>query len=95
MSVSRTLVRLVHQKEWWAVRSIWRNVVKAVGKRKSKRKGVADIAEPRPAADFTRLPEHIRLEDTFTSQDPDAAPDPTMGRDPDRDFLLRNAGVGL
>jgi hypothetical protein len=69
------------------------NVVKAVGKR--KRKSVADIVEPRPATDFTTLPERIRLEDTFTSQDPDAAPDPTMGRDPDQDFLLRNAGLGF
>jgi hypothetical protein len=68
------------------------NVVEAVGKRKSKRKSVADGVKPRPSTDFKRLPERIRLEDTFTSQDPDAAPDPTMGRDPDQDFLLRNAG---
>ena len=95
MLVSRTLVGLVHQNEWWTVRWIWRNVVKAVGKSKKKRNTVADSVAPRPATDFTRLPEHIRLEDTFTSQDPDAAPDPTMGRDPDRDFLLRNAGAGI
>jgi len=69
-------------------------VVKAVGKRKSKRNSVADSVESRPPTDFKRLPERIRLEDTFTSQDPDAAPDPTMGRDPERDFLLRNAGLG-
>ena len=71
------------------------NVVKAVGKRKRKSKSVADIVEPRPATDFTTLPERIRLEDTFTSQASDAAPDPTMGRDPDQDFLLRNAGLGF
>lgn len=64
--------------------------MKAVGKRKSKR--VVDIVEPCPATDFKKLPERIRLEDTFASQDPDPAPDPTMGRDGDRDFMLRNAG---
>ena len=45
-------------------------------------------------ARFRTLPRHIPLKDTFASQAPDAAPDPTMGRDPDRDFMLRNAGMG-
>jgi hypothetical protein len=67
-------------------------VVKAVGKSKRKNKSLAEVAQPRPSTDFTKLPERIRLEDTYASQDPDAAPDPTMGRDGDRDFMLRNAG---
>lgn len=58
----------------------------------SDTESVADVEEPEPSARFKKLPEHIRLEDTIASQDPDAAPDPTMGRDPDRDFMLRNAG---
>ena len=45
-------------------------------------------------ARFRTLPRHIPLKDTIASQDPDPAPDPTMGRDPDRDFMLRNAGMG-
>lgn len=53
---------------------------------------MAESVAPRPSTDFKKLPEHIRLEDTFASQDPDPAPDPTMGRDGDRDFMLRNAG---
>lgn len=53
---------------------------------------VADVEEPEPSARFKKLPEHIRLEDTIATQDSDAPPDPTMGRDPDRDFMLRNAG---
>ncbi len=53
---------------------------------------VADPEEPARSARFRKLPARIRPEDTFASQDPDAAPDPTMGRDPDRDFMLRNAG---
>ena len=67
-------------------------MVKAVGKSKRKSRGVAESVAPRPSTDFKKLPEHIRLEDTFASQDPDPAPDPTMGRDGDRDFMLRNAG---
>jgi len=46
-----------------------------------------------PSAErFKTLPAHIRLEDTITSQDVDPTPDPTMGRDTELEFLLRNAG---
>ncbi len=40
---------------------------------------------------FATLPEPVRLEDTVASQDADPAPDPEMGRDTNRDFLLRYA----
>jgi hypothetical protein len=43
----------------------------------------------RPRTEFRRLPEPVRLEDTVTSHDADAPPDPEAGRDTDRDFLLR------
>lgn len=51
----------------------------------------AEFEEPLPSARFKILPEHIQLKDTISSKEPDAAPDPTMGRDPDLDFVLRNA----
>ena len=35
----------------------------------------------------------VRPEDMVTTQDVDAARDPEGGRDTDRDFMLRNAGV--
>jgi len=41
---------------------------------------------------FRTLPEHIPLEDTISTQEVDPAPDPTMGRDTELEFLLRNAG---
>jgi hypothetical protein len=43
---------------------------------------------------FRTLPERIRLEDTITSQEAETPPDPTMGRDIERDFMLRYAGGG-
>jgi hypothetical protein len=46
----------------------------------------------RPAVDYTVLPERIALEDTISTQASTDAPDPTMGRDPDTEFMLRNAG---
>jgi hypothetical protein len=52
---------------------------------------VADAEQTRRTR-FGRLPEHVALEDTIATQDPDPAPDPSMGRDPERDFILRNAG---
>ena len=42
--------------------------------------------------DYSTLPEPVRLEDTITTQDTRETPDPTMGRDADTDWLLRNAG---
>lgn len=44
------------------------------------------------AVDFTTLPEPVRLEDTVTTQDSREAPSPTMGRDADTEWLLRNSG---
>lgn len=41
---------------------------------------------------FSVLPEHIDLGDTIATQDADAPPDPTMGRDADLEWLLRSAG---
>ena len=41
---------------------------------------------------FRKLPERIRPEDMIATQDTEPPPDPTMGRDPERDFMLRNAG---
>ena len=42
---------------------------------------------------YRRLPEPIRLEDTITTKDADPLPDPDAGRNPDRDFMLRYAGL--
>ena len=52
----------------------------------------AGMKEPPSSARFRTLPEHIRLEDTISTQEVDPAPDPTMGRDTELEFLLRNAG---
>jgi len=41
---------------------------------------------------FTKLPERIRPEDMIATQETEPPPDPTMGRDSERDFMLRNAG---
>ena len=41
---------------------------------------------------FRKLPERIRPEDMIATQETEPPPDPTMGRDPERDFMLRNAG---
>lgn len=54
--------------------------------------GVPDADGLRRAARFGSLPEHVRLADTSATQEPDAPPDPTMSRDADTDWLLRNAG---
>ena len=53
---------------------------------------VPDADALRRAARFRSLPEHVRLEDTMAAQETDAPPDPTMSRDADTDWLLRNAG---
>ncbi|WP_258725295.1 heme biosynthesis protein HemY [Cellulomonas sp. NS3] len=42
--------------------------------------------------DYTQLPERVALEDTITTQESRVGPDPTMGRDTETEFLLRNAG---
>ena len=41
---------------------------------------------------FRTLPRRIPLDETVAGVEVEAAPDPTMGRDPERDFMLRNAG---
>ncbi len=45
-----------------------------------------------PSSRYRRLPARIRPEDMIATQETEPPPDPTMGRDPDRDFMLRNAG---
>ncbi|MBB2925507.1 heme biosynthesis protein HemY [Cellulomonas cellasea] len=44
------------------------------------------------AVDYRALPERVTLEDTITTKETRDAPDPTMGRDPETEFMLRNAG---
>ncbi len=51
-----------------------------------------DADEGKPADPYRRLPEQIRVEDMATTQAVGPVPDPTMGRDAERDFMLRNAG---
>ncbi len=50
--------------------------------------------EPRPGRDkdYRTLPERTRLTETMPAKKPHDAPDPTLGRDPDLDFLLRYGG---
>jgi hypothetical protein len=43
--------------------------------------------------DFRKLPEPIPFEDMGTTQETRDAPDPTLGRDADNEWLLRN-GAG-
>jgi hypothetical protein len=45
-----------------------------------------------PTDKYRRLPDRIPLEDTVEVQDVDSPTDPTMGRDTQRDFIVRNAG---
>jgi hypothetical protein len=51
-----------------------------------------DQDEPASSARFKRLPERIPVEDTIATQETEPPSDPTMGRDTERDFMLRNAG---
>ena len=44
------------------------------------------------SARYRKLPERIRPEDMIATQETEPPSDPTMGRDPERDFMLRNAG---
>jgi len=46
----------------------------------------------RPPEDFTTLPDPIRPEEMVAMTDTTLAPDPTMGRDTETEFMLRNAG---
>ncbi|MHB8185412.1 MAG: hypothetical protein ACYDDU_04865 [Dermatophilaceae bacterium] len=52
----------------------------------------ADQDKPAASARFRKLPERIRPEDMIAAQETEPPPDPTMGRDSERDFMLRNAG---
>jgi hypothetical protein len=45
-----------------------------------------------PSHRFHKLPDSIRLEDTIATHPASLPPDPSMGRDTERDFMLRNAG---
>jgi hypothetical protein len=54
--------------------------------------GTEDRIEAAASARFRKLPERIRPEDMIATQETEPPPDPTMGRDPERDFMLRNAG---
>lgn len=47
--------------------------------------------DPQPNR-WRHLPEPVRLEDTIAVKDAEPVPDPTRGRDPERDFMLRYAG---
>jgi len=58
----------------------------------AERKKPATANETPSSGRFRTLPEHVRLEDTISTQEVDPGPDPTMGRDTELEFLLRNAG---
>ena len=46
-----------------------------------------------PAGDrYRKLPEPIDLEHTISTKDADPVPDPDLGKDPERDFMLRTTG---
>ena len=51
----------------------------------------ARTTDPHRAVDYSVLPEPVALADTITTQETRDAPDPTMGRDTEVEFLLRNA----
>jgi len=42
---------------------------------------------------FRELPAGVRVEDTVAAKGAETAPDPTMGLDPERDFMLRYAAL--
>ena len=58
----------------------------------TKKEHAADRDTSTSSARFRKLPERIRPEDMIAVQDTEPPPDPTMGRDTERDFMLRNAG---
>ncbi|RPF27790.1 heme biosynthesis protein HemY [Georgenia muralis] len=51
--------------------------------------GEAPYEEQHGAKDFREMPDPVRLEDTVTTQATSDAPDPTMGRDADTEWLLK------
>jgi hypothetical protein len=50
---------------------------------------VPEVVAMASKPDYTHLPEPIRLEDTRAVSEPDPAPDPDGGRDPETEFMLR------
>ncbi|MDP9319348.1 MAG: heme biosynthesis protein HemY [Actinomycetota bacterium] len=52
-------------------------------------------SEPYPTKGgrYDRLPKPVRIEDTVATQEASPRPEPNMGRDPERDFMLRYAGA--
>lgn len=54
--------------------------------------GVVAFEEPEQAdGPYSVLPPRVAIEDTIPTKPASPVPDPDMGRNPDRDFLLRNA----
>lgn len=51
-----------------------------------------DRGERRTPPRFRELPAGVRLEDTEARKG-ETAPDPNMGLDPERDFMLRHAAL--
>lgn len=52
-----------------------------------------DAETPRPPSErFRKLPERTPVEDMIATQETSPPPDPTMGRDLDRDIVLRYVG---
>jgi hypothetical protein len=60
-------------------------------RRATEPKDSGEPPEPKEPGRFTHLPPPVRVEDTVATHETEPAPDPTAGRDPDRDFMLRNA----
>lgn len=58
----------------------------------AEQKTPADQDRPTASARFRKLPERIRPQDMIAVQETEPPPDPTLGRDTERDFMLRNAG---
>lgn len=55
-------------------------------------KAWADPDAPASFDRFKKLPKRIRPQDMIATQDTEPPPDPTMGRDSELEFMLRNAG---
>lgn len=60
---------------------------------KKRRPSVPPPRAPLPPVSYRRLPEPVPYDDLVESKDPFPPPDPTRGRDTERDFLLRYAGL--
>jgi len=54
------------------------------------RETTTDAPTPDPVAQYRTLPDPVRLEDTVPLVETVEARDPEMGRDTDRDFMLRH-----